>query len=153
MATKMGTRGWLGVVVTVVVLGGIAIIAIWMSLDQSTNPDYQLREERPGIGEYFIHLWVDPQPPTTGEVEISAQLSTIIGTPIELGGLNIDVAPPDDGEPRELDTRHTYDGPNDGDLYIAETSFDQPGTWQVVVRYRFGAGSEVTDTFDIEVAD
>jgi hypothetical protein len=153
MANKMGTRGWLGVGLTVLVLGGIAAVAIWLSLEQSTNPDYQIREERPGIGEYFIHLWVEPQPPVTGDVEISTQLSTIIGTPIELGGLTIDVVPPDDGERRELDTRHTYDGPNDGDLYIADTEFDQPGTWQVIVRYRFGAGSEVSDTFNIEVAE
>ena len=153
MANKMGTRGWLGIGVTVLVLGGIAGVAIWLSLGQSTNPDYQLRNERPGIGEYFIHLWVDPQPPTTGDVEISTQLSTIIGTPIELSGLEIDVVPPDDGDTRELDTEHTYDGPNDGDLYIATTTFDRPGTWQVVIRYRFGAGSEVTDSFDIEVAE
>jgi hypothetical protein len=152
MATKVGKRGWLGAAVTVLVLGGIAVVAIYLSLDQSTNPDYQIRNERPGIGEYYANLWVDPQPPATGETEISTQLSTIIGTPIELSSLAIDVVPPDDGDVRELDTRHTYDGPNDGDLYIADTSFDQAGTWQVVLRYSFG-GPEVEDSFDIEVAE
>jgi hypothetical protein len=153
MANRMGTRGWLGIGVTVVVLGGIAGIAIWTSLGQSTNPDYQIRHDRPGtIGEYFVNLWVDPQPPTTGEVEISTQLSTIIGTPIQLSDLNIDVVPPDDGEAQELETRHTYDGPNNGDLYIAEAEFDRPGTWRVVLRYAFG-GSVISDEFDIEVAE
>jgi hypothetical protein len=152
MANKMGTRGWLGVAVTVVVLGGITGIAIYLSLGQSTNPDYQSRNERPGVGEYFVNLWVDPQPPTTGDVEISTQLSTIIGTPIELSSLAIDVVPPDDGEPQELETRHTYDGPNDGDLFVADTTFDQPGTWQVVLRYSFG-GPEISEEFSIEVAD
>jgi hypothetical protein len=152
MANNMGTRGWLGIGVTVVVLGGIAAIAIWMSLGQSTNPDYQTRNDRPGIGEYFVNLWVEPQPPTTGEVEISTQLSTIIGTPIDLSSLEIDVVPPDDAEPRTLDVRHTYDGPNDGDLWVADTTFDQPGTWQVVIRYAFG-GPGVADEFNIEVAE
>jgi hypothetical protein len=152
MANKVGTRGWLGIGVTVVVLGGITAVAIWMSLGQSTNPDYQARNDRPGVGEYFVNLWIDPQPPATGDVEISTQLSTIIGTPIELSSLEIDVVPPDDGELSNLETRHTYDGPNDGDLWIADTSFDQPGTWQVVIRYAFG-GPEVVDEFDIEVAE
>lgn len=152
MTTKMGARGWLGVVVTVLVLGGIAGVAIYLSLNQSTNPDYQSRNERSGIGEYFVNVWIEPQPPTTGDVEISAQLSTIIGTPIELNAMSIDVVPPDDGERQELETRHTFDGPNDGDLYVADTTFDQSGTWQVVLQYSFG-GPEVDQTFDIEVAD
>jgi hypothetical protein len=152
MANKMGGRGWLGIAVTVVVLGGIAAIAIWLSLGQSTNPDYQVRNDRPGVGEYFVNVWVDPQPPTTGDVEISAHLSTIIGTPIELSYLELDVVPPDDGELTQLDTRHTYDGPNDGDLYVADTTFDHPGTWLVVVRYSFG-GPEVMDEIPVEVVD
>lgn len=152
MAKKMGSRGWLGVVLTVVVLGGVTAIAIWLSLGQSTNPDYQARNDRPGIGEYFVNLWVEPQPPTTGDVEISTQLSTIIGTPIELSGLAIDVQPPDDGELRELDVRHTYEGPSDTDLFIADTSFDQPGSWQIIISYSFG-GPEVVEEFTIEVAE
>lgn len=152
MASKVSTRGWLGIGVTILVLGVIAAVTIYLSLNQSTNPDYQNRNERPAIGEYYANLWIEPHPPATGEVEISTQLSTIIGTPIELSSLDIDVVPPDDGETRELETRQTYDGPSDGDLYIAETTFDQPGTWQVVLRFTFG-GPEVSETFDIEVTE
>jgi hypothetical protein len=153
MANKMGSRGWLGIGVTVLVLGGITILAIWLSLGQSTNPDYQVRHDRPGtIGEYFVNLWVEPQPPTTGQVEISSQLSTIIGTPIELSSMSIDVQPPDDGERRELDVRQTYEGPSDTDLYVADTEFDQPGSWQIIVTYSFG-GSDIEDEFTIEVAE
>jgi hypothetical protein len=152
MAGNVGKRGWLGISVTVLVLGGLAIVAIWQSLAQSTNPDYQHRTERPGVGEYYVNLWVDPQPPTTGDVEISAQLSTIIGSPIELNFLEIDVEPQDDGSTMQLDTEHTFDGPNDGDLFIANTTFDQPGTWRVIVRYSFG-GPEVVNEFDIEVSE
>lgn len=152
MANKMGSRGWLGIGVTVLVLGGVAILAVWLSLGQSTNPDYQARNDRPGIGEYFVNLWVEPQPPATGEVEISTQLSTIIGTPIELSGIDIEVLPPGDGEPRELDVRHTYEGPSDTDLFVADTNFDQPGSWQVIISYSFG-GPVVSEEFTIDVAE
>jgi hypothetical protein len=152
MARNVGKRGWLGITVTMVVLGGLVIVAVWQSLAQSTNPHYQNRTERPGVGEYYVNLWLEPQPPSTGDVEVSAQLTTIIGSPIELNYLEIDVVPPDDGSAVGLDTEHTLDGPNDGDLYVARTTFDQPGTWQVIVRYSFG-GPEVVDEFDIEVSE
>ncbi len=152
MANKMGSRGWLGVGVTVVVLGGVTAIAIWLSIGQSTNPDYQSRADRPGIGEYFVNVWVDPKPPTTGDVEISTQLSTIIGTPIEMSSLDIALQPPDDGEVRDLDVRHTYEGPSGTDLFVADTNFDQTGSWQVIITYSFG-GPDVVDEFTVEVAD
>jgi hypothetical protein len=153
MAQKTGKKGWLGIGLTVGVLGILAVVAIWLSLEQSTNPDYQIRTQRTGVGEYFVNLWTDPNPVTTGEVEFSSQLTTIIGSPIELTLLEFDVIPPDDGEQITLDTEHTFDGPNDGDLYVATAQIDRPGTWQVIVRYRFGAGADVVDEFAIEVAE
>lgn len=150
MARDIGRRGWLGVIVTVVVLGGMAAVAIWVSLAGSTDPDYQIRTERPAVGEYFVNLWLDPHPPETGEVEISAQLTSIIGTAIQVDRLHIEVQSPDDSEPEELETEHSLDGPNDGDLYTADTTFDEAGTWLIVVTYSFG-GDDVTDEFEIEV--
>lgn len=150
MARNIGSRGWLGVIVTVVVLGGIAAIAIWMSLSRSTNPDYQVQAQGPGIDEYYVNLWLDPHPPTTGDVEISTQLSTTIGSPVELDRLDIAVQPPDEDSPVELDTGQTPDGPNGGELYVANTTFDQPGVWLVVVDYSFG-GPAINNEFEIEV--
>lgn len=152
MAQKMSNRGWLGLGFTVIVLGGLVVVAIWTSLNQSTNPDYQNQNDRSGIGEYYVNLWIDPQPPVTGEVEISTQLSTSIGSPIELESLDLQVQEPDNGSTEDLETEQTPDGPNDGPLYVANTTFDQPGTWRVLVSYSFG-GPEVTDEFDIEVAE
>lgn len=152
MARNIGSRGWLGVVVTVVVLGGIAAIAIWMSLSGSTNPDYQASNDRPAIGEYYVNLWLDPNPPTTGDVEIRTQLTTSIGSPIELNGLDIAVQAPDSDSPTQLDTEQQVDEQNDGEIYVANATFDQPGTWLVVVNYNFG-GPEISDEFDIEVTE
>jgi hypothetical protein len=152
MARNASSRGRLGVVVTVLVLGGLAGVAIWQSLQQSTNPDYQIRTERTGVGEYYVNLWSDPFPMSTGDVELSTQLTTIIGSPIELSYLQLDVVPPDDSEPEQLGTERTQGGPNDGDLFVANTSIDRTGTWQVVVRYSFG-GPEVSETFTIEVSE
>lgn len=153
MARNVTKRGWLGIGVTVLVLGVLVIVAVWQSLAQSTNPDYQHRTEHPAVGgEYFVNLWIDPHPPETGDTEISAQLTTIIGSSIELSYLHLDLERPDDGSTMQLDTEHTFDGPNDGDLYVARTTFDEAGTWRVIVRYSFG-GSEVVDEFDIEVSE
>jgi hypothetical protein len=152
MARNVSNRGRLGLVVTVVVLGGLAAVAIWQSLQQSTNPDYQIRTERAGTGEYFVNLWTDPHPPVTGEVEFTVRLTTIIGTPMEVATLEMDVVPPDDGETRTLETDSTIDSRDDGAIYHSQTTFDQTGTWLLVVRYSFGA-TEVRDEFTLEVSE
>lgn len=152
MARNIASRGWLGAVVTVVVLGGIAAIAIWTSLSGSTNPDYQAQGSQPGGENYFVNLWLDPYPPATGDVEISTRLSTTIGSPIEVSRLDIAVQPPDGESPVELSTEQRPDGSNGSELYVANTTFDQPGIWRVIVDYTYG-GSPAAQEFQIEVAE
>lgn len=150
MARNIASRGWLGVIVTVVVLGGIAVVAVWTSLSGSTNPDYQVSNENPGMGEYFVNLWVDPNPPSTGEVEFRSRLTSSIGSTRDVERLEFALVPPGGEEPVALDTGQEVE--DDSPIYVANATLDQPGTWRVQVTYSFG-GPDMTDEFEVDVTE
>jgi hypothetical protein len=145
-----GRRGWLGAGMTVLVLGAIGIIAIWQSLSQSTNPDYQIRNERAGIGEYFVNLWIDPHPARAGETEVSVQLTSIIGTALEPSDLSVALNSPG-GEPVHLDLAHRMGGGAQDHVYTANTLLESGGLWEVTVQYSFG-GPQRSEVFLVDVA-
>jgi hypothetical protein len=130
-------RGWLGAFVTALVLGSIGGYAIWQSLSLSTNPDYQLRNERAGVGEYFLNVWVDPQPVETGEVEVSVQFTSIIGTTFEPSSIWLDLHDPV-GNATRVDLYHVMDPGVQEHTYSGTTHLDQPGEWELIVHYSFG---------------
>jgi hypothetical protein len=152
MARNVRRGGWLGVGFTVAVLAVVVVVVVWQSLAQSTNPHYQSRHSQGGVGEYYVNLWLDPHPPGTGPVQLTAQLTTIIGTPIDLAYLVFEVAPADAGQATEIQGEYRVNGAGREDVYVASTDFDRVGPWNVTVRYSFG-GPETRVSFEIDVAD
>jgi hypothetical protein len=152
MARSVRRRGWLGIGVTVAVLAVVVVVVVWQSLEQSTNPDYQVRQTAGGVGEYYVNLWLDPHPPETGPVEISAQLTSIIGTPIEVAYLIFEVGPAGGDAMTEIMSELQATRAGREDVHVAPAQFDQAGLWNVVVRYSFG-GAETRVTFEIDVAE
>lgn len=67
------------------VMGGLVLLAallIVYSLGRSVNqPTAQLTVNMPGMGQEFVNIWLDPDPPKTTGVNVIAQVADRGGTP------------------------------------------------------------------------
>lgn len=131
-----------------------AAAVVWLAMSHSPSPHYQERAMimgMAGMNEHLINLWLDPYPAEVGEVKLTAQVASIIGTPVGVRSIVFQLTPPDGGEPIELPASHAGADAERELSHVARAVLDRPGTWRITARFAAGGTIGAVD-FLVEVA-
>ena len=132
----------------------VVAMVVFTSLGTVNQQSAQLEIEMRGMGQAYVNIWLDPEPP-------SASGTTVITQVIRTGGMPMAVSSAEfrlgrgEAEPTmvEVGVAMEYDGNNlaERGRFTAELRFPEPGDWWIEVTVRMGS-EESTVRLPITVA-
>jgi hypothetical protein len=127
-----------------IVLGLLLIFAVgivWWGLAASNKPQYQQQISMPsqaGVQTYFVNLWLDPSTPQVGDNQLTAQVTSTIGTPTQIDRMIFTLTGPDGATKASVTGTLANGNGHPSESFLAPVSFDTPGTWKVAVETHSG---------------
>ncbi len=135
MGRRISRRVW----TVAIVLGLLLIFAVgivWWGLAASNKPQYQQQISMPsqaGVQTYFVNLWLDPSAPEVGDNQLTAQVTSTIGTPTQIDRMIFTLTAPDGTTKAPVNGTLANGNGHPSESFLAPVSFDAPGTWKIAV--------------------
>lgn len=140
MGRHISRRVW----TVAIVLGLLLIFAagiVWWGLAASNKAQFQQQISMPsqaGVQNYFVNLWLDPSAPTVGNNQLTAQVTSTIGTPTQIDRMIFTLTGPDGTVKAPVNGTLANGNGHPSESFLAPVSFDAPGTWQIAVETHSG---------------
>jgi hypothetical protein len=135
LGRRISRRVW----TVAIVLGLLLIFAVgivWWGLAASNKPHYQQQISMPsqaGVQTYFVNLWLDPSAPEVGDNQLTAQVTSTIGTPTQIDRMIFTLTAPDGTTKAPVNGTLANGNGHPSESFLAPVSFDAPGTWKIAV--------------------
>jgi len=135
LGRRISRRVW----TVAIVLGLVVIFAAgiaWWGLASSNKPQYQQQISMPsqaGVQNYFVNLWLDPSSPQVGDNQLTAQVTSTIGTPTQIDRMIFTLTGPDGTAKAPVNGVLANGNGHPSESFLAPVSFDAPGTWKIAV--------------------
>jgi hypothetical protein len=135
LGRRISRRVW----TVAIVLGLLLIFAVgivWWGLAASNKPQYQQQISMPsqaGVQIYFVNLWLDPSAPEVGDNQLTAQVTSTIGTPTQIDRMIFTLTAPDGTTKAPVNGTLANGNGHPSESFLAPVSFDAPGTWKIAV--------------------
>lgn len=135
MGRRISRRVW----TVAIVLGLLLVFAagiVWWGLAASNKPQLQQQISMPsqaGVQNYLVNLWLDPSTPQVGDNQLTAQVTSIVGTPTQIDRMVFTLTAPDGAAKPPVNGVLANGNGHPSESFIAPVSFDAPGTWQIAV--------------------
>lgn len=135
MGHRISRRVW----TVAIVLGLVLIFAVgivWWGLAASNKPQFQQQISMPsqaGVQNYFVNLWLDPSTPKVGDNQLTAQVTSTIGTPTQIDRMIFTLTGPDGAAKTPVNGTLANGNGHPSESFLAPVSFDAPGVWKIAV--------------------
>ena len=130
------------------------ILVVFMTIRTVDKPTMQLNVFMPGMGEHFVNVWLDPDPPTTSGVTLIGQMTDLTGMPMTIGAMEIRAGRL--GSESSLTVigeriKYEFDDLLKRGRFQARLEFPQPGQWWIDVVIRMN-GQQATARMPVFVS-
>jgi hypothetical protein len=152
LGRRISRRVWTVAIVLALVVIFAAGIA-WWGLAASNKAQFQQQISMPsqaGVQNYFVNLWLDPSSPQVGSNQLTAQVTSTIGTPTQIDRMVFTLTGPDGTAKTPVNGVLANGNGHPSESFLAPVSFDAPGNWQIAVETDSGDLKRMS-TFTITV--